>query len=423
VLEDIRLFHIQETTRLLHEDAPAFIKRRITPKINELHDLLIELEEGRKLTPQLQDQALSYGERLSSEIVAAAFGRLGMKTAHVSARDVIVTDNQFTRATPLYWETYAKLRRTVATIARESVVVMGGFIGATTNGIITTLGRGGSDLTASLLGAGSSAEEIQIWTDVDGILSCDPRVLRGGYRLRAISYEEAAEMARLGAKVLHPATVAPAIRQGIPISIRNSRHPDLEGTLISPRAARHSGIVKSIACQTDMAVIHLTVQRAAGLQVISDALNELFLRNGIAVHLVQARPDGVSFGVANSPLLPEVLRSVDESVRITVEEDMSVVSLVGEGIDSRPFIGGRAAAVLQDAGIRLMSQGSSRLSMSFAIPQPALAASIEKLHHEFFRSPAADLFAAAPESKRAIIAPGTVESRGTIPNGVLQPAV
>jgi aspartate kinase len=391
--------------------------------VNELHDLLIELEDGRKLTPQLQDQALSYGERLSSEIVAAAFGRLGMKTAHINACDVIVTDNQFTRATPLYWETYAKLRRTAAITARESVVVMGGFIGATTNGVITTFGRGGSDFTASLAGAGVSAEEIQIWTDVDGMLTCDPRVLRGGYRLRAISYDEAAEMSRLGAKVLHPATVAPAVRQGIPISIRNSRHPDLEGTFISPQATRHSGIVKSIACQKDMAVIHLTVGAAAGLQGISDGLNDLFMRNGITVHLVQARPDGVSFAVENSPLLPELLRSVDESVRITVEEDMSVVSLVGEGITSLPSIGDRAVALLKDAGIRLMAQGSSRLSMSFAIPEAALAASIEKLHHEFFRSPAADVFAAAPESERVVIASPAAESRSAVPNGILEPAL
>src|SRR5262249_43572523 len=157
----------------------------------------------------VKDKVLSFGERLSSRIVAAALQNIGIPTTHIHAPDAIVTDAQFTHATPLLWETYARLRRTVALVAPEQVVVMGGFIGGAADGRPTTLGRGGGDLTASLVGAGISAEQIQIWTDVDGMLSCDPRVLRGGYRLRSIAYDEAEEMARLGAKVLCELTVAP----------------------------------------------------------------------------------------------------------------------------------------------------------------------------------------------------------------------
>jgi aspartate kinase len=278
-LEDLRQYHFQETQRLLGPQAREFLDRQIAPKFRELHVRLIELEEGRKLTPEIQDEVLSYGERLSSEIVAAAFEVVaGIRAQHVDSREVIVTDDQFTSATPLYWETYAKLRRTVALLARDRTVVMGGFIGATQEGKMTTLGRGGSDLSASLVGAGISAREIQIWTDVDGMLTCDPRVMHGGYRVRALHYEEAEELARAGAKVLCPKTVGPAVRQGIPIVIRNSRHPELDGTRIGPEAACKPGAVKAIACKTGMTVVHLFVAETGILPSVTEGLSDLFER-------------------------------------------------------------------------------------------------------------------------------------------------
>jgi aspartate kinase len=401
-MEDLRQFHVHETKRLLGEDARAFLDRKIFPLFHELHDILVRIEEGTPVTPEIKDLVLSFGERLSSEIVAAALAHAGMKTVHFHACEAIVTNDSFGHAAPLLWETYARLRRTVAVAARENVVVMGGFLGATTDGRITTLGRGGSDFTASLVGAGISAEEIQIWTDVDGILSCDPRVLRGGYRLRAAGYDEAAEMARLGAKVLHPDTVTPAVRQSIPITIRNSRHPDLEGTLIAPQAPRQNPAVKCIACLQDMAVIHLNVRGAAGLASVSDGLHHLFTRNRVAVHLVQARPDGLSFAVTNSPDLPGLLRHLDSSIAVAVEENMAVVSLVGSGITTGPAIAARVQSALQGQNVRMTAQGSSRLSMSFAVPEAAVAGCVERLHREFFRTPDAGLFAAPPDTARAV---------------------
>jgi aspartate kinase len=398
--EELRQFHIRETKRLLGENARTFLDRKIFPLFADLHGVLVELEEGAPATSQLKDRVLSFGERLSSEIVAAAFAQAGMSAKHANACDVVVTDDAFGGAAPLLWETYAKLRRTVAIDARESVVVLGGFIGATSDGRITTLGRGGSDFTASLVGAGISASEIQIWTDVDGILTCDPRVLRGGYRLRTVGYEEAAELARLGAKVLHPATVAPAVRQGIPITVRNSRRPELEGTYIGPSAFRQKPSVKCIACLTEMAVIHLNVRGAAGLATVSDGLHQIFVRNRIDVDLVQARQDGVSFAVKNSAAVPDLLRHLDSSIGATVEENMAVVSLVGSEITAGPEIAARVQSALQGQNVRMTAQGSSRLSMSFAVPEPALAGCVERLHREFFWAPDSNWFAATPESSR-----------------------
>lgn len=168
-----------------------------------------------------------------------------------------------------------------------------------------TLGRGGSDLTASLVGAGVSASEIQVWTDVDGMLSCNPRVLHGGYRLRSLSYEEADEMARLGAKVLCPKTVAPAVRQGIPIMIRNSRRPQLED------AIRQRGMVKCATARTGMAIIHLFVPFTGMLRGITEALSDRFVQNHVKVEFVQAQADGVSFAVHSSVHLPELIPDID----------------------------------------------------------------------------------------------------------------
>jgi aspartate kinase len=400
-LEDLRQFHFQETQRLLGARARQFVAQRIAPQFRELHRLLIELEEGRKLTPQATDEVLSYGERLSSEIMAAALEQAGIKARHVASTDVIVTDDQFTRATPLYWETYAQLRRTVALYARDSVVVMGGFVGATRQGEVTTLGRGGSDVTASLVGAGVCASEIQIWTDVDGMLTCDPRVLHGGYRLRSLTYEEAEEMARLGADVLSTKTVAPAVRQGIPIVVRNSRRPESEGTVVGPEAARKPGVVKSITSKPGMTVIHLFVPQTGMLRSIAEGLSDRFERNQMPVEFVQAQSDGVSFAVQSCSQVPELLRDLDSSVRVAVEEESAIVSLVGDGITAESSVIKRAMlAILKDSGMRMASQTFSPRSISFAVPESKMSVTVENLHREFFRSPDPEIFAAADAERR-----------------------
>ncbi len=412
-LGELRNFHIQETQRLLRSQAQVFIEQHINPKFRELHVLLTSLAEGdRQLTPELRDEILSYGERLSSQIVAAAFNRLGIKAAHLDARRLILTDNQFTHAEPLYWETYAKLRRTLPYLGEDTVAVMGGFIGATEAGATTTLGRGGSDLTASIVGAGICADEIQIWTDVDGMLTCDPRVLERGHRVRTISYREAEEMARLGAKVLRPATVAPAIRQRIPISIRNTRRPEVEGTQIVAKANGSNGTVKSIACKKNMTVVHLDVRHVGVLPSITEGLGSLFARHNITVELVQARPAGVSFAIADSAVLPELLHKVDHSVQVRVEEERAVVGLVGEGVGSTPSLMSRALSALKGINVRMHSQGSSLSTLCFAVPETDLPGAVECLHREFFSAVDPEVFAAAREIVE--VAPGADRQRSLV---------
>jgi len=393
--EALRRMHSNVTRGVLGQRAEPFLRDSVTPLFRELQVLLVELSEGRPFTPEIQDQAVSYGERISSLIVAEALRHAGIHAAQVDARKVIVTDEQFTHATPLYWDTYARLRRTVALVARDRVVVMGGFIGSTSTGASTTLGRGGSDLTASLVGAGISADEIQIWSDVDGMLTCDPRVFAGGWRMREIGYEEAREMARCGAKVLCPTSIEPAMRQRIPISIRNSRRPEIEGTRVVSKPRSLPGIVKCVTCQAGMSVVHLRVKNRGMLSSITDGLADLFAREHVSVDLIQAREQGITFAVPDWPGLSQVLRKVDESVEIAVEQDRAAIWLVGEGVASDATLK-RALGALSATDVRLISQGSSSLSLGIAVPESDLRLAVEALHAEFFATPDGEVFA-APE--------------------------
>jgi aspartate kinase len=231
--------------------APRLVHWKVKQHFVELAGVLEEIAREGRVSPAASDMVASFGERLSSVIVTAALVLTGVPAVHLDARQVIVTDENHGQAAPRTVETYAKIRRAVAQQGFSRVVVMGGFIGAAESGVTTTLGRGGSDFTASLVGAALSVDEIQIWTDVDGMLTCDPRILPAGACLETISYEEAEQMAKFGAKVLHPATVQPAMRKRIPIVIRNSRRPGTPGTRIVETSAGPRGVVKCIACQDD----------------------------------------------------------------------------------------------------------------------------------------------------------------------------
>ena len=252
-LAQLREFHLTEAAQLRLGSEAKRLNTGICELFDELAQVLQEIGLAGSVTPLLSDTVLSFGERLSSLIVTAGFRQEGIDAVHLDARSVLITDSAHGQAAPLFVETNALLRRNVSS---ERVTVMGGFIGATDDGVTTTLGRGGSDYTAAIVGAALAVDEIQIWTDVDGMLTCDPRVVPNAHCLRSVSYAEAEQMAKAGAKVLHPATVVPAVRQGIPLSIRNSRNPAAAGTRIVLESPC-DGAVMSIACRSGVAQVQL----------------------------------------------------------------------------------------------------------------------------------------------------------------------
>ncbi len=364
--------------------AAAELERFIRTHFEWLEELVKGLSVVGELSPRSTDAIASVGERLSSLIVTFALGAAGIRNQHIDSRRVIITNNHFTQAQPLFEETYKLLGGTVRPIAERSVVVMGGFIGSTSDGQTTTLGRGGSDYSASIIGAGVNAEEIQIWTDVDGMLTADPRIVPGGHRVKSISFAEAAEMAYFGAKVLHPATVVPAIEKNIPVSILNSRRPDVEGTRITSKAIRSSNAVKSISCKRDITVFDIRSTRMLMAHGFLRRIFEVFDRHRTSVDMVSTSEVSVSLTVDNKENVAAILGDLREFAEVNTEDAQAIVCLVGENIRYTPGIAGRAFRVLGSKNIRMISQGASLLNLGFVVSDRDVRDCVEALHDEFF---------------------------------------
>lgn len=342
----------------------------------ELAELVRGLAVLGELTPRSKDAIASYGERLSSVIVARA-----LDAQHVDARDYIVTDERHTQAVPLYPQTYARLRNLPA----APITVMGGFIAATEAGVTSTLGRGGSDFTASIAGAGLGAREIQIWTDVDGMLTADPRVYTGGHRVKTISFAEAAELAYFGAKVLHPSTVIPAIEKGIPVLILNSRRPEVAGTRIVAAGVPCRNAVKSIACKTNITLFNITSTRMLMAHGFLRRIFEVFDRYETPVDMLATSEVSVSLTIETAAYLPAIVNDLEAIAEVTVETGQAIVCLVGENIRHTPGVAARIFSALGPINIRMISQGASLLNISLVVAETDLRKAVESLHTELFR--------------------------------------
>ena len=389
---ELRAFHFEEASKAIDDADRPQLEQLLDGHFQELAAFLDELADLGEFPPQYVDLISSYGERLSSEIVALAFRHFGVDAAHVDSRSVVITDRRYTQASPLYPRTYAKLEAVVKPLAENQVVVMGGFIGSTQDGFTTTLGRGGSDFSASIIGAGIGATEIQIWTDVDGMLTCDPRILPGGHRVKIISFGEAAELAYFGAKVLHPATVVPAIDKNIPVLILNSRNPDSPGTRIVGDRVATSNIVKSIACKKDITVVNIRSLRMLMAHGFLRRIFEVFDRYSTSVDMVSTSEVSVSLTIDNAEMLDEICAELRLIAEVTVDRNQAAVCLVGDNITHTPGISARVFTALSKVNVRMISQGSSVLNMSIVVAGEDLRDAVEALHTEFFSTVDPEVF-------------------------------
>src|SRR6478672_12004162 len=383
-IHDLRDLHSREARLVVPLAERSELDRTLDEHFQELTELVKGLAVLGELTPRSVDAISSYGERLSSLIVTLAFRHFGMSAAHVDSRRVIVTDRRHTQAAPQFPETYRRLAEIIPALAETQVVVMGGFIGATEDGVTTTLGRGGSDFTASIVGAGIGAEEIQIWTDVDGMLTADPTILSGGHRVKTISFAEAAELAYFGAKVLHPATVVPAIEKNIPVLILNSRRPDVPGTRITAESVHCDNVVKSIACKRKITTVNIHSTRMLMAHGFLHRIFEIFDRYETPVDMVATSEVSVSLTIDNTSRLDLVLGDLRQFAEATVEHDGVIVCLVGENIRYTPGVARRVFNSLDGIDIRMISQGTSLLNISFVVTETDLVHTVSALHDEFF---------------------------------------
>ena len=382
-IHDLRDFHSREARMIVPLEHRAALDRMLDEHFQELTELVKGLAVLGELTPRSIDAISSYGERLSSRIVPLAFEHFGMRSEHVDSRQFIVTDRRHTQAAPNYAATYARLE-TLPRLAKDRVLVMGGFIGSTEDGVTTTLGRGGSDFTAAIIGAGIGAEEIQIWTDVDGRLTADPTILPGGHRVKTISFAEAAELAYFGAKVLHPATLVPAIERNIPVTILNSRRPDVPGTRIVAETVPCDNVVKSIACKRKIALLNIHSTRMLMAHGFLRRIFEVFDRFETPVDMVATSEVSVSLTIDNLQRLDAIVAELREFAEVESERDQAIVCLVGDNIRYTPGVAKRVFGALDAINIRMISQGASLLNMSFVVAEKDIRRTVEALHEEFF---------------------------------------
>lgn len=390
--EELLAYHRREAAWLAPGEKQAEAEAVLERRFAELESTLEKIAASGQVTPALWDETASYGERLSSELIALAFSAFGIPAAHVDARAVLVTDSRHMQALPLYSRTYARFKEKVAPLLEDRVAVMGGFIGATADGVTTTLGRGGSDFSAAIAGAGVGAEEIQIWTDVDGMLTCDPRVLPGGRRVRKISFAEAAELAYFGAKVLHPATVQPAIEKNIPVRILNSRRPEVEGTLIVAGTVPCRNPVKSIACKRGITVVEIRSLRMLMAHGFLRRIFEVFDRYQTPVDLVTTSEVCVAVTIDQPRHIGEIERELARISDVRVLPDQAILCLVGDALRETAGIGARIFTSLREINVRMISHGASFNNVSLVVRDEDVVPAVAALHEEFFREVDPEVF-------------------------------
>jgi aspartate kinase len=359
-----------------------------------LDELLRGIAAVGELTPRTTDHVAAFGELLSSKIINAAFSAQGMDSILIDSRECIVTDNTHTRATPLFEESNQRLESKLAPLlAANRVPVMGGFIASTKAGITTTIGRGGSDFSAAIVGAALGAERIEIWTDVDGMMTTDPNVCPEARRIKVISFDEAAELAYFGAKVLHPATVLPAVQKNIPVYVLNSRNPSCEGTRISARAPRCRNVFKAIAAKKRITIVDVAAPRMLLAHGFLRAIFEAFDRHRVAVDVVSTSEVSVSLTVDSNEAIPALAADLAQLADVKYEGRKAIVCLVGENLRETPGIAARVFGELADVKIRMISQGASEINLTFVIDEDAVPEVVRRLHKTFFSELDPEVFA------------------------------
>jgi aspartate kinase len=278
-------------------------------------------------------------------------------------------------------------------IEQGRVPVMGGFIGATRSGVTTTIGRGGSDFSASIVGAGLGAERIEIWTDVDGMMTTDPNLCPDARRIKVISFDEAAELAYFGAKVLHPATVLPAVQKNIPVYILNSRNSCCEGTRIAARAPHCKNFFKAIAAKKRITIIDIAAPRMLLAHGFLKQIFEAFDRHRIPIDVVSTSEVSVSLTVDSNESIPALAADLSRIADVKYEGRKAIVCLVGENLREVPGIAAHVFGELTDVKIRMISQGASEINLTFVIDEEQVPGVVQRLHKSFFADPDPEVFA------------------------------
>jgi aspartate kinase len=385
LVDDLLARHLGVASSLVSGQALDVLKRQLTADFHHLRDQVREWAVQREVSPAALDAISAMGELASSRTVAAAFIERGIKAAWVDARRVLVTDAEHNAAQPDMDATCRRCQELLASrTAAGEIPVLGGFIGSTATGVTTTLGRGGSDYSAAIFGACLDVDEIQIWTDVDGMLTADPRVVSDPQLVPQLSFNEASELAYFGAKVLHPSTILPAVARNIPVRILNSRRPEVTGTAITAEGRRDHVGLTALACKRGVTVIDITSTRMLMAHGFLRRLFEVFERFKTAVDVVTTSEVSVSVTVDSTRRLDDIVSNLRTFAEVKIEHQMAIVCAVGENLRADPKLFARAMTALQDLPLRLVSQAGSRRNITFVLRDGDVTEAMNRLHAELF---------------------------------------
>jgi aspartate kinase len=392
IIRGVRARHEDVAMRLVQQKSDffeAFIKQ-VNKQIEEIDTILRGIALLGEITPRARDKVMSIGEQLSSVLFAYTMMMRALPSEHVHAQEVIVTDDDFGGATPDMSATRENAQRVlVPLLDRNRIPVMGGFIGRTRSGAITTLGRNGSDYSAAIVAAAVGADEVQIWTDVDGLLTCDPRLVPDARVIDRLTFDEAAELAQFGAK-LHPRTLEPAVDANVPVRVLNTHNPSSQGTLITRRAGERRAGARSIARKRGITMVHVTSNRMLGAHGFLAQLFSVFEELHISVDLVATSEVSVSVTVDDKVETRELearLHRIAEKVETT--DGQSIIAVVGENLMADSRTGARVFDALQGIAVKMVSLGRSGLNLSIVVDDADADRAVQSIHNALFEAPVA----------------------------------
>jgi len=389
----LREHHLAVARELLGGERLSKTQDFISASFKEIGNIIQGLYLLGECSLRTKDALASFGERLSTFIFSEALLEKGYPAVLVDSRELIKTDNSFTQAVVLQDISFPLVReRLLPLIAAGQIPVLQGFIGATQDRITTTIGRGGSDHSASLIGAAVQADEIQIWTDVPGILTTDPRIVPNVYKIKMISFPEASELAYFGAKVLHPSTLLPAITRNIPVQVLNSATIDQPGTIIASHSVPSKTPIKSIACKKGITIINIYSTRMLLAHGFLRRIFEAFEKHQTVVDVVSTSEVNVSLTIDSTARLDAILAELRQFADVEVEGDAAVICVVGENVRNTPGVAGRIFSALNSINVRMISQGASRINVTFLVGGNRMEEAVRALHQEFFQSPDPEIF-------------------------------
>ena len=374
--------HRRTARELLEGAAISAAEDRLGELFGELRAIVTGMGLLRQWTPRSNDAVLGFGERAVTVLLAERARQRGIDARLLDSRELIVSDDRFMQANVRQPDTAERIRRR-GRPARGQMLVAQGFIAATGDGIDTTLGRGGSDYTATLFGAALGATEVTIWTDVTGIMTSDPRLVPSARTQPSISYREAAEMAYFGARVIHPATIQPAVQGGVPVTVRNSREPEQAGTRIAADAAPG---VKAIACKRGITLINVTSSRMLLAYGFLRRIFEIFEHHRTPVDLVATSEVSVSMTIDDTAHLDAIAADLAEVGAVNIDRDASLVSIVGQDLWEQPGFLGTAVSALEGVPLKMMCLGSSDINLSLVVADAATETAVLSLHRRFFEA-------------------------------------